>query len=76
MKDMKMDAQDEHDHLMAMKDKGSGNSLAGSKERLESLLAKKKKNSVQSNDPISAAMANNPELTLERALKIADEFGC
>ena len=70
-----MDAQQEHDHLMATTDEKRKKSLTGSRKRVEDLLNEKKKKSAPSNDPISNAMANHPGLTLERALRIAEEYG-
>jgi hypothetical protein len=70
-----MSDQDDHDYRMS-----KVKSLAGTKPQVEALLRAKKasaksrsKNEMQ--DPIAAAIANNPGLTREKALEIAEKFG-
>lgn len=70
-----MDAQEEHDYRMS-----NVKSLAGTKPQVETLLRAKKastksRSKSEMQDPISAAMANNPGLTREKALEIAEKFG-
>jgi hypothetical protein len=70
-----MDAQEEHDYRMS-----KVKSLAGTKPQMEALLRAKKagtksRSKSEMQDPIAAAMANNPGLTREKALEIAEKFG-
>ena len=70
-----MNAQDEHDYRMSKM-----RSLEGSKQKLEALL-KEKNGSLQAQsqpelqDPIEAAIKNNPGLTRQKAVEMADKFG-
>lgn len=70
-----MNAQDEHDYRMSKR-----RSLEGSKQKLEALL-KEKNGSSQApsqpelQDPIEAAMRNNPGLTRQKAVEMAEKFG-
>lgn len=70
-----MDAQEEHDYRMSKR-----RSLENSKPKLESLLKKKGaysklKSPPELQDPIEAAVKNNPGLTREKAAEIAEKFG-
>ncbi len=68
-----MDEQEEHDYRMSKR-----KSLTGTKPKLEALLRDKNASSQSQSkfqDPIAAAMANNPGLTREKALEIAEKFG-
>ena len=70
-----MNAQDEHDYKMSKR-----RSLEGSKQKLEALL-KEKNGSLQAQsqpelqDPIEAAIRNNPGLTRQKAVEMAEKFG-
>lgn len=71
-----MSAQDEHDYLMAQRKP----QLTGSKKRLEASLRAKNTSSgalsqPELQDPIAAAMKNNPGLTREKAMDIAEKLG-
>ncbi len=76
-----MDAQEEHDYRMAKRLKRlrrEGKSIDGEgRKRLESALKSKGADKVSGLgcDPVSAAVANNPSLTPERAAEIAEKFG-
>jgi len=76
-----MDAQDEHDYLMAKRLKRlerEGKSIGGGgRKRVETALKSKGAGSAPelSCDPIAAALKNNPGLTPERAAEIAEKFG-
>ena len=68
-----MDAQEEHDYNMSKRQ-----SLTGTRPKLEALLRAKKASSQpqpESQGPIDDAIANNPGLTREKALEIAEKFG-
>ncbi len=68
-----MDAQEEHDYKMSKRQ-----SLTGTRPKLEALLRDKnasKKRQPEPQGPIDAAIANNPGLTREKALEIAEKFG-
>lgn len=72
-----MDAQQQHDAAMARRRKKLD---AGSRQRLEDLLAKKSASSStpeQSTafDPIESAMRQHPTLTREEAEQMARDFG-
>lgn len=72
-----MDAQEEHDYQMS---KRRSKSLEGTKSNLEtSLKTKGAVPSVQSAeeclDPIEALVKNNPGLTREQAVEMAEKFG-
>ncbi len=70
-----MNAQDEHDYKMSKR-----RSLEGSRQKLEALL-KEKNGSLQAQsppelqDPIEAAIKNNPGLTRQKAVEMAEKFG-
>lgn len=71
-----MSAQDEHDYQLAQRKPLQ----KGSSSRLEASLRKKKAVlDVQSQpelfDPIEAALKNNPGLSRERAMDLAEKFG-
>jgi hypothetical protein len=76
-----MDAQEEHDYLMAKrleKLRKEGKSIGGgSRKRLESQLKSKGAADAPDlcRDPIATAVANNPGLTPEKAAEIAEKFG-
>ena len=76
-----MDAQEEHDYLMAKRLKRlerEGKSIGGGgRKRVETALKSKGAVSAPelSCDPIAAALKNNPGLTPERAAEIAEKFG-
>ena len=76
-----MDAQEEHDYVMSERMKGGKSVLEkGSRQRLESLLAKKSgvspaKDTTFGLGPIERAMRDHPGLTRETAEKMAEEFG-
>jgi hypothetical protein len=70
-----MNAQDEHDYRMSKR-----RSLEGSKPRLEALLKEKSASSQaqlqpELQDPIEAAIKNNPGLTRQKAVEMAEKFG-
>ncbi len=70
-----MNAQDEHDYKMSKR-----RSLEGSRPKLEALLKEKSASSqAQSQpelqDPIEAAIKNNPGLTRQKAVEMAEKFG-
>ena len=70
-----MNAQDEHDYRMS-----KIRSLEGSKPKLEALLKEKNASSqAQSQrklqDPIEAAIKNNPGLTRQEVVEMAEKFG-
>ncbi len=72
-----MDAQEEHDYQMS---KRRSKSLEGTKSKLEtSLKTKRAVPSVQSAeqclDPIEAVIKNNPGLTREQVVEMAEKFG-
>jgi hypothetical protein len=70
-----MNAQDEHDYRMSKM-----RSLEGSKQKLEALL-KEKNGSLQAQsqpelqDPIEAVIRNNPGLTRQEVVEMAEKFG-
>jgi hypothetical protein len=76
-----MDAQEEHDYLMAKRLERlerEGKSIGGGgRKRVEAALKSKSAGSAPelSCDPIAAAVKNNPGLTPERAAEIAEKFG-
>jgi hypothetical protein len=70
-----MNAQDEHDYKMSKR-----RALEGTKQKLEALLKEKSASSqAQSQpelqDPIEAAIKNNPGLTRQKAVEMAEKFG-
>lgn len=70
-----MSDQDEHDYRMSKR-----KSLSGTRHKLEALLREKNassqaKSQPESQDPIATAIANNPGLTREKALEMAEKFG-
>ena len=70
-----MDAQEEHDYRMSQR-----RSLKGSRHKLEDLLEDKNASSKSppqkaSQDPIATAIKNNPGLTREKAVEMAEKFG-
>lgn len=72
-----MDAQEEHDHEMS---KRRMTLEAGSRQRLEALLAKKNaassaKVKFPTMGPIERAMRDHPGLTREKAIEMAEAFG-
>lgn len=70
-----MNAQDEHDYRMSKR-----RPMEGTRQKLEALL-KEKNGSLQAQsqpelqDPIEAAMRNNPGLTRQKAVEMAEKFG-
>lgn len=72
-----MDAQQEHDYQMS---KRRSKSLEGTKPELEALLAAKRlsqpKQPVEEClDPIEAVLKNNPGLTREKVVEMAEKLG-
>lgn len=70
-----MDAQEEHDYRMSQR-----RALRGSRQELEALLKdknafSKSPSQTESQDPIAAAIKNNPGLTREKAAEMAEKFG-
>ena len=70
-----MDAQEEHDYQMSKR-----RSFKDGKPKLEALLQEKNASSqAQSQpellDPIEAAIKNNPGLTRQKAVEIAEKLG-
>jgi hypothetical protein len=70
-----MDAQEEHDYRMSKR-----RSLEGGRPKLEALLEEKSASSQvqskpESQDPIEAAIQNNPGLTRDKAAEMAEKFG-
>lgn len=76
-----MDAQEEHDYLMAKRRERlaqKGQTLGeGSRERVETALKKASGSTAgpESGDPIASATANTPGLTREKAAEVAEKFG-
>ena len=66
---MGLDAQQQHDRLMARRAK-KGLNLEGSKQRLKTALREK-----QAFDPIAAAMQDHPGLTRDEAERHARALG-
>jgi hypothetical protein len=75
---MSLSAQEEHD-LQMSKRKSMGKGMAkgiakGSRKRLEKLLSERS-SSTAFPDPIEATCKNNPRLSREKAIEIAEAFG-
>ena len=73
-----MDAQEAHDYQMSKRK--TGKPYQESRARLEALLTAKNGSSKEPSplsmlDPIEAAIKNNPCLTREKAVKLAEEYG-
>jgi hypothetical protein len=71
---MSLSAQEEHDLQMSQR-KSIGNGISKvSRKRLEKLLSERS-SSMAFSDPIEAARKNNPRLSREKAMEIAETFG-
>ena len=71
-----MSDQDDHDYRMSQRKE----KLAGTRKALEDLLAAKKidlqaQSQPELQDPIEAAIKNNPGLTRQKAVEMAEKFG-
>jgi hypothetical protein len=75
---MSLSAQEEHDLQMSQR-KSMGTGIAkgmakGSRKRLKKILSQRS-SSMACPDPIEAACRNNPGLSREKALELAEAFG-
>ncbi len=75
---MSLSAQEEHDLQMSQR-KSMGTGIAkgiakGSRKRLKKLLSESF-SSMACSDPIEATCRNNPGLSREKAIEIAEAFG-
>ncbi len=71
---MSLSAQEEHDLQMSQRKSMDKGIAKGSQKRLKKLLSERF-SSMACSDPIEATCRNNPGLSREKAIEIAEAFG-